>query len=54
MESSSDTKNVEGQLGVIRGQIITDSRLELKLGEWSLPPMPKRSDRGNSRSNPYG
>ena len=40
MESSSDAENVEGQLGVIQGQILTDSRMEVKLGGWSRRLMP--------------
>ena len=42
MESSSDAKNVEGQLGVIQGQmgqILTESRIEVKLGGWSRRPI---------------
>ena len=44
MESSSEAENVEGRLGVIlgqRGQIQTDSRMEVKLGGWSRRPMRK-------------
>ena len=41
MESSSDAENVEGQLGVIQGQILTDSRTESKFGGWSRRLMPK-------------
>ena len=41
MESSSEAENVEGHLGVIQGQILTDSRTEVKLGGWSRRPMPK-------------
>ena len=40
MESSSDAENVEGQLGVIWGQILTDSCMEVKLGGWNRRPMP--------------
>ena len=43
MDSSSDTENVEGQLGsskVKLGQLFTDRRMEVKLGGWRRPPMP--------------
>ena len=41
MESSSDAENVEGHLGVIQGQILTDSRMKAKLGGWIRRPKPK-------------
>ena len=41
MESSSDAENVDGQLGVIWGQILKESRMEVKLDGWSHRPMPK-------------
>ena len=39
MESSFNAKNVEGQSGVIQGQIPTDGRMEVKLGGWNRRPM---------------
>ena len=41
MESSSDADNVEGRLRVKWGQILKDSRIEVKRGGWNRRPMPK-------------
>ena len=41
VERSSDAENVECQLGVKWGQILTDSHMKAKLGGWNRYPMPK-------------
>ena len=43
MKSSSDAENVDSQLGVIWGQILKDSRTEVKLGGWIRRLMAKMS-----------